>query len=198
MYIYIYIKTNRHMARPLWDPLGPYAWAGPLWAWPLWASLGPYGPGLHGPCPHRPPWTLLGQALMVLALMGWALMGLPRIYIYTYIYIYMSVYIYTLYIRVCVKGVCHWQVSLADERNRYRNMFIYMYIYIYTYASFPFVLLKGIAHRRSPVVHALPSEARHTRSEATSFVTAICTYHRLKPAHSTDYSPHMTQAKSRT
>ena len=38
-----------------------------------------------------------------------------------------------------------------------------------------FVLMKGIDHGPSPVVHALPSEARHARSEATTFATANCT-----------------------
>ena len=66
---------------------------------------------------------------------------------------------------------------------------------MYIYGDFPFVLRKAIYHGPSPVVHVLPSEARHAGSEATRFVIANCTQHRLKPAHSTDYSPHITQTK---
>ena len=37
----------------------------------------------------------------------------------------------------------------------------------------------------TPVVHALPHEAEHARSEATRFVTANCTEHKLKTANHT-------------
>ena len=40
--------------------------------------------------------------------------------------------------------------------------------------AFPFVLMKGIHHGPTPVVHTLPSEARHARSEATRVVTPDC------------------------
>ena len=56
-------------------------------------------------------------------------------------------------------------------------------------------VLKGLDNGPSPVVHALPSEARHGRSEASRFVKASCTYHRLYHAHSTDFIPHVDIAK---
>ena len=58
-----------------------------------------------------------------------------------------------------------------------------MYIYIWGVLV---CLMKEIDHGPSPVVHALPSEARAARREATRFVTANCMYHRLNSAHSTD------------
>ena len=59
----------------------------------------------------------------------------------------------------------------------YVFVFIHIYIcmYVYIYGGFPFVLMKGIDHGPSPVVHALPSEARHARSEATRVGTPNCT-----------------------
>ena len=45
-------------------------------------------------------------------------------------------------------------------------------IFRYTNERFSMVLLKGIDHGLSPVVHVLRSEARHARSEATRFVAA--------------------------
>ena len=63
-------------------------------------------------------------------------------------------------------------------------MYIYVYIYIYVciihsyvYAHIyiwvsVFVQIKGIDHDPSPVIHALPSEARHARSESTRSVAA--------------------------
>ena len=53
--------------------------------------------------------------------------------------------------------------------------FTYIYIYIYIYGGFLFVLMKGIDHGLTPVVQALPSEARHARSEATRVVAPECT-----------------------
>ena len=44
----------------------------------------------------------------------------------------------------------------------------------------------------------LPSAARHAWSEATRFVTANRTQHRLTPAHNTDRRLQITQTKSRT
>ena len=41
--------------------------------------------------------------------------------------------------------------------------------------------------------YALPSEARHARSEATRVVAADCTQHRLNTAHNTDLKLHITQ-----
>ena len=57
-------------------------------------------------------------------------------------------------------------------------MYIYthvLYIYICIYGGFSFFLMKGIDHKPSPVVVALPSEARHAGSEAMRVVTATCT-----------------------
>ena len=71
-----------------------------------------------------------------------------------------------------------------------------MYIYVCMYGVFWFVSVKGIRHGLSSVVFTLPRKARHSRSEATTFVTANCTKHRLKPANSTDYSLHIRQTKS--
>ena len=61
---------------------------------------------------------------------------------------------------------------------------------------FSLALMKGIDHGPSHVGQALASEVRHARSDATRFVTASCTEHRLMPAHSTDYIPHIRQTKS--
>ena len=51
-------------------------------------------------------------------------------------------------------------------------------------------------HGLAPVVHALSSEAKPARSEDW-VVTPDCTQHRLKPAHSTDFTLHITLTKSR-
>ena len=89
---------------PWWTPLGPCGSLGLLWAGPLRAPHGPLwaGPGglpepLWAPwglvgralvCPLWPlwagplwvPWALVGRALVgPWALMGWALMGHPRL-----------------------------------------------------------------------------------------------------------------------
>ena len=48
-------------------------------------------------------------------------------------------------------------------------------MYMHVYGGFSFILMRGIDHGLTPVVHALPSEARHARSEATRVVTANCT-----------------------
>ena len=71
----------------------------------------------------------------------------------------------------------------------------YMCVYVYTNGGFLFVFANRNDNGLSPVLHALPSEARHAWSEATRFVTANCTYNRLKPAHSTDYRPHIRQTQ---
>ena len=72
----------------------------------------------------------------------------------------------------------------------YMYVYINIYIYIYIYVCIPVCLMKGIDQRLTPVVHALPSEARHALSEATRFVTANCTQHRLNTAHNTHRHTH--------
>ena len=70
---------------------------------------------------------------------------------------------------------------------------------MYMYGGFSFVLMYGVPcpdHGPSPVVHTVPSEARHARSEATGVVTPNRTQHRLKPPHSTAYRLHTRQTKS--
>ena len=54
-------------------------------------------------------------------------------------------------------------------------VYTYMYIYTYTYVSFSFVSVKGMAYGLFLVVHALPSEARRARNDATRLVTANAT-----------------------
>ena len=51
------------------------------------------------------------------------------------------------------------------------------------YGGLPFVVMKGIDDVPSLVVDALPSEARHARSEATGFVAANWSKQQLDPAH---------------
>ena len=48
-------------------------------------------------------------------------------------------------------------------------------MYVHTYVGFFFALMKRINHGPPPGVHALPSDARHARSEAMRLVTANCT-----------------------
>ena len=69
---------------------------------------------------------------------------------------------------------------------------------MYTYGGFSFALMQGIDYLASPVVHAVLVDARHARSEAMRFVTADCTYHRLKPGHNRDYGLQIAQTEAYT
>ena len=72
----------------------------------------------------------------------------------------MHVYIYIcVYVCICLTSV---------------HTCIHIYIYTYIW-RFPVFSDKGIDHGLTPTVHALPSEAKHARSEAKRVVTANCT-----------------------
>ena len=62
-----------------------------------------------------------------------------------------------------------------------------MYIYIHTW-GFLFASMNGIDDGSWTVlsVHAIPSEARHARSDARRLVAANWTKHRLKRTHNTN------------
>ena len=63
-------------------------------------------------------------------------------------------------------------IRVAICANRSRGN---IYIYIYIYERGPFVLMEAVEHGPTPVVHALPSEATHARTEATRLVSANST-----------------------
>ena len=61
-----------------------------------------------------------------------------------------------------------------------------LYLYIFFSPCCVYMYINICSYIHTLVVHALQSEARHARGEATRVVTAKWTQHRLDPTHGTD------------
>ena len=85
---------------------------------------------------------------------------------YTYIHVYVYKYTY-VYIYICISGYIYGSTRIGLVPALYAsNICLHAY--------------------------ALPSGARHARSEATRVVTTNCTSHRIKTAHNRPTTAHNT------